>query len=236
MQQRKQVDTKVQGTERKNADLDSEVWVKKWVDYSSKYGLGYFLSNSATGVFFNDSTKIVLDPNGYHFDYMERRSIDKQDIGKEYTLTEYPKELQKKVTLLQHFRSYLEGSDKSKTAEESKNQMMPPKQEDNANKEYPPTKKTVTDIVYVKKWMRTRHAIMFRLSNKVVQVNFQDHTEIMLSSETKIVTYVNKKGERSTYALSSAMDSANLEMVKRLKYTKDILTHMLNSNNNQAKP
>lgn len=80
--------------------------------------------------------------------------------------------------------------------------------------------------------MRTRHAIMFRLSNKVVQVNFQDHTEIMLSSETKIVTYVNKRGERTTYPLGSAMDSANLEMVKRLKYTKDILTHMLNQNNN----
>jgi hypothetical protein len=78
--------------------------------------------------------------------------------------------------------------------------------------------------------MRTRHAIMFRLSNKVVQVNFQDHTEIMLSSETKIVTYVNKRGERTTYPLGSAMDSANLEMVKRLKYTKDILTHMLNQN------
>jgi hypothetical protein len=71
---------------------------------------------------------------------------------------------------------------------------------------------------------------MFRLSNKVVQVNFQDHTEIMLSSETKVVTYVNKRGERSTYPLSSAMESANLEMVKRLKYTKDILTHMLNQN------
>ena len=26
------------------------------------------------------------------------------------------------------------------------------------------------------------------------------------------------------------MESANLEMVKRLKYTKDILTHMLNQN------
>lgn len=78
--------------------------------------------------------------------------------------------------------------------------------------------------------MRTRHAIMFRLSNKVVQVNFQDHTEIMLSSETKVVTYVNKRGERSTYPLNSAMESANLEMVKRLKYTKDILTHMLNQN------
>ena len=93
-----------------------------------------------------------------------------------------------------------------------------------------PSARKVTDVVYVKKWMRTRHAIMFRLSNKVVQVNFQDHTEIMLSSETKVVTYVNKKGERSTYPLNSAMESANLEMVKRLKYTKDILTHMLNAN------
>jgi len=52
----------------------------------------------------------------------------------------------------------------------------------------------------------------------------------MLSSETKVVTYVNKQGERSTYPLNSAMESANLEMVKRLKYTKDILTHMLNAN------
>jgi hypothetical protein len=58
----------------------------------------------------------------------------------------------------------------------------------------------------------------------------------MLSSETKVVTYVNKKGERSTYPLSSAMESANTEMVKRLKYTKDILTHMLNANTNTAKP
>jgi len=56
---------------------EAEVWVKKWVDYSTKYGLGYYLSNEATGVFFNDSTKIVLDPNGHHIDYMERRSSDR---------------------------------------------------------------------------------------------------------------------------------------------------------------
>jgi hypothetical protein len=73
--------------------LETEVWVKKWVDYSSKYGLGYYLSNEVTGVFFNDSTKIVLDPNGYHFDYFERRSSDRQDIGRECNLQDYPKEL-----------------------------------------------------------------------------------------------------------------------------------------------
>ena len=50
---------------------------------------------------------------------------------------------------------------------------------------------------YVKKWMKTKHAIMFRLSNKIVQVNFTDRTEIILSSEQKLVTYINLKGERS---------------------------------------
>ena len=30
--------------------------------------------------------------------------------------------------------------------------------------------------------------------------------------------------------LSQALDSNNQEMTKRLKYTKDILTHMLNNN------
>lgn len=79
--------------------------------------------------------------------------------------------------------------------------------------------------------MRTKHAIMFRLSNKIVQVNFQDHTEILLNSESRLVTYVNKKGERSTMPLNLALESSNAEMTKRLKYTKDILTHMLNNNN-----
>ena len=50
-----------------------------------------------------------------------------------------------------------------------------------------------------------------------------------------MVTYVNKKGERSTLPLNQALESNNAEMTKRLKYTKDILTHMLNNNNKDPK-
>ena len=146
-----------------------------------------------------------------HFDYIERRPADKQDIMTSHTLVKYPKELQKKVTLLQHFRSYLEGEGAKKEVKEDGIQ------------------RKIANPVYVKKWMRTKHAIMFRLSNKIVQVNFQDHTEIILSSESKEVTYVNKKGERLTYPLTTALESTDSEMSKRLKYTKDILTHMLSS-------
>ena len=76
---------------------------------------------------------------------------------------------------------------------------------------------------------------MFRLSNKIVQVNFQDHTEIILSSESRMVTYVNKKGERNTYPLATALESTNLEMTKRLKYTKEILSSMLSNPKQQDK-
>lgn len=200
-------------TSQKNTK-STEVFVKKWVDYSSKYGLGYLLSNGATGVFFNDSSKIVLEPKGSAFEYMERRPSDKQDIVTSHTLSDYPKELQKKVTLLQHFRSYLEGDNKT----------------DSEANQYTEEELKKMGTVYVKKWMKTKHAIMFRLSNKIVQVNFTDKTEIILSSENKIVTYVNKKGERSNYPLASALESSNTEMAKRLKYTKEILTHMLNNN------
>ena len=86
-----------------------DTWVKKWVDYSSKYGLGYLLSNGFSGVFFNDSSKIILNPTTNQFNYIERRMTDKQEIISTHTMNEYPKELQKKVTLLHHFKNYLEG-------------------------------------------------------------------------------------------------------------------------------
>ncbi|CAK94360.1 unnamed protein product (macronuclear) [Paramecium tetraurelia] len=199
----------------KQNQAKSEVYVKKWVDYSSRYGLGYLLSNGAIGVFFNDSTKIVLDTKTFKFDYMERKGQDRQDICETYNLNTYnldiyPQDLRKKVTLLQHFRDYLEPEPQTAASEENETK----------------------SLVYVKKWMKTRHAIMFRLSNKIVQVNFTDKTEIILSSEHKMVTYVNKNGDRSHYPLATALDSQNTEMSKRLKYTKEILTHMLNSGQN----
>jgi polo-like kinase 1 len=46
------------------------------------------------------------------FDYIERKNTDKQDTVVSYTIEEYPKDLQKKITLLHHFRGYLEADAK----------------------------------------------------------------------------------------------------------------------------
>ena len=42
---------------------------------------------------------------------MERRSKDKVDIVTQHTFANYPSQLKKKVILLEHFNSYLDGID-----------------------------------------------------------------------------------------------------------------------------
>jgi polo-like kinase 1 len=78
--------------------------VKKWIDYSSKYGIGYILSNQSYGVFFNDSTKI-LSLKEEEFYYIEK--MDREDIYKKYSFKDYPDKLKKKVSLYIHFKGYL---------------------------------------------------------------------------------------------------------------------------------
>mmetsp|Transcript_30482 Transcript_30482/g.30134 ORF Transcript_30482/g.30134 Transcript_30482/m.30134 type:complete len:256 (+) Transcript_30482:659-1426(+) len=92
----------------RNSDNGPEIYVKKWVDYSTKYGLGYLLSDGAIGVCFNDSTKIILLPAGKRFNYVTRQGPERQDVMTCYSLADYPAALQKKLTLLQHFKSYLD--------------------------------------------------------------------------------------------------------------------------------
>jgi polo-like kinase 1 len=101
--------------------------VVQFVDFSSKYGLGYKLSNGSYGVLFNDSTKIIMHPNMFHFDYIERNKSSSvssskndenaQDIISQYNFFEFPENINKKVVLLQHFKSYLDGNQKFKPIE-----------------------------------------------------------------------------------------------------------------------
>lgn len=211
----------------------SPVWVSRYVDYTSKYGLGFLLNDGSSGVYFNDSTKIVLAPDGDIFQYIERRkaSSSQKQPDQEveptvhiYSLTSYPDHLQKKVTLLQHFRNYLKEQQQKEGG--SENTLLKPARVV-SKMEVENSTNSVSPYVYLKKWVRTRHAILFRLSNSTVQVVFYDHTEVLLSSEARLVTYVDKTGERTTYPIHEITKNPNGEVGKRLKYAKDILHQLI---------
>ncbi len=138
-----------------------------------------------------------------------------EQIPEQHTLTEFPETLQKKVTLLKHFRNYL---------------IEQHKRDDNSDgmgREYDGEGEPT---VFLKKWVRTKHAILFRLSNQTVQVVFYDHTEILLSSEARVVTYVNKRRERETYYLEDIMNAIeHNDIKKRLKYAEGILQQLIST-------
>lgn len=177
-------------------------------------------SNDSSGVYFNDSTKSVLEAKGDVFQYIDRKkaSVDSprrsEPIVTTHSLEQFPEDLQKKVTLLKHFRSYL--IEQQSKAEES--DWFPPSSKANPN---------VEQMVYLKKWVRTKHAIFFRLSDQTVQIVFYDHTEVLLTPDERHITYVDKNKNRNTYFLTDELVGSNAEIAKRLKYTKDILVQLV---------
>jgi polo-like kinase 1 len=214
-------------------------WVTRYVDYTSKYGLGFLLNDGSAGVYFNDSTKVVLSPTDDVFEYIERRKSDGDRRGdhvrERHTLTNYPTALQKKVILLKHFRNYLVEQSKRSDIEGGTAAEGGGAEPLVLNEEAITGAGIMDDeedgqLVYLKKWVRTRHAILFRLSNKTVQVVFFDHTEILLSASAHAVTYVDKTRQRSTHSLQSVMGSGGrADIAKRLKYTRDILKQLISS-------
>lgn len=82
------------------------VYVRKWIDYSSKYGIGYSLTNGSCGVYFNDSSKMLAYSQD-QFYYIDK--VSKEDVCKKYSFVDFPAELKKKVSLFGHFKGYLYG-------------------------------------------------------------------------------------------------------------------------------
>ena len=220
----------------------AEVLVNNWVDYSSKYGIGYMLSNGLLGVYFNDCTKLIFNPRTNKISFIERKVTLGKDMMYTFGINETPKELQKKMLIFQQFKKYFEEenpekSEKEKEAKSAKklNKKAKTMREKGEKKE---AKKDIKkeekepekegDSVFLRKWMKTNQAIIFRLSNKTIQVIFKDHTEIILFNDN--VSYKDKNKITKTFKIEEAVNSSNFEMNKRIKYVQNIFTKIMSVN------
>jgi polo-like kinase 1 len=206
----KGADAAMPAPEIKRDEINSGLWITKWVDYSNKYGLGYQLSDESVGVLFNDSTKMILNYDGKTVEFVARE----KDGGKttRMTLEDFPAEYKKKITLLKYFNNYmtehlLRGGGDMVKGRVGGSDGMP----------------------YVKKWLRTKHAIVFRLSNNIVQINFFDHTKFILNATGGVATYINKQKVAKTYRLNDLCKSTwrgHGVIMERLAYARDVVGFM----------
>ncbi len=188
------------------------VWIQRWGDYSAKYGLAYQYNTGAFGAYFNDATSMVLDADGQRVEYAERQKG--REVKESFCVDTHPEELKKKVNLLQYFTNYLPGRapavgvvvDAAAAAARAVGQ---------------PT-------VYVRKWLKTRHAVFFRLTDNTLQVHYNDNTGIILSGKGGVITFIDKKNQMITLWLADmARHEHSQSIASRLAYIRDMLKSLI---------
>lgn len=89
----------------------------------------------------------------------------------------------------------------------------------------------VPGLPVVRKWLRTKHAIVFRLTVGAVQINFFDHTKIIVNEPQDTVTYIDKAGSIATFSLADIACSRHPsieDLASRLSYASDVVGHLVN--------
>ena len=190
-------------TKNKNCD---NIVVLKFIDLSSKCGIGYILSNGDIGAYFNDRTKLILIKSTLNIIYIDsKENMIKIDLDDKNNINF---DIIQKVKVLSFFNK--------KFIKNKRN-----KNESNLNPMY--DKQTID--VYVIKWAKTKKASFFLLSNKEVQVIFTDKTQVIFNMKNKTVLYINHL-KQYFYEDMKLNDFSSFEMTIRVLYAKKILTKL----------
>ncbi|XP_059108402.1 serine/threonine-protein kinase PLK1-like [Peromyscus eremicus] len=196
-------------------------WVSQWVDQSMKYGLGYRLCDNSTGALFSNSTCLVLYNDGDSLQYIDHDGMESYP-----TMSSHPDSLMKKVTLLQHFRSYMNEHLQKAGANMKAGAKTTPREGDE-----------LARLPYLKKWLRTSRAIVLHLSNGTMQINFfQDHTKLILCPMMAAVTCISKNQDFHTYCLSLLEEYGCCEELGRqLCYAHTMVDRLLSSKSTSSR-
>ncbi|CAK9798983.1 Serine/threonine-protein kinase polo [Anthophora quadrimaculata] len=184
------------------------VWISKWVDYSDKYGFGYQLSDDGVGVMYNDGTRLIMLANCYNIHYINREGNEFY-----YTVREYLPELEKKMKLMNFFlkymREYLMKAGSSVAVKPSD---------------------AMSRIPYIHQWFRTQSAVVMQLTNGTVQINFLDHTKIIMCPLMAAVTYIDTEKNFRTYKFQTILENGCCKgLARNLAYAYEKLVLMLSN-------
>lgn len=130
-----------------------KVFVVSWLDYCAKYGMGFVMTDGTVCVHFNDSSSLVLAPDKQFFDHIAPDADRTHENRRNYPIDQYPSDLKTKVYLLHQFEKYM------------LDRLVGSHQYTYVDKE------RTRGMVYIEKYLRMKHVILFRLSNGLLQVS-----------------------------------------------------------------
>lgn len=194
--------------------------ITKVFDYSNKFGILYFVNNTHIGVVFNDFSNIIKTmnksknntsfPNTKTFDYIyiDKNAKTSQNFD-EIALENFLSSKKTSRQIIQKFELF--------------KQVVKQHQNDFSNIQSKSTFSDNNTLFFVRKFMITKAGIVFRLSNKILQIMMNDKTFLCFTTEKNSFDYINTKGEETEYYIEKVMNSEDLELIKKIRLAKNIL-------------
>ncbi|PUU73264.1 hypothetical protein B9Z19DRAFT_1035320 [Tuber borchii] len=219
----------------RRGESNKHVFITKWVDYTNKYGVAYILTDGTCTAMFNDNTSFVVDSIGgervefitqsYASDSSQdtvyRRLQTKMEVLNEKKRTS--KGLARKMQMWKRFKNYM------KTDLETVEQWSV--ERDSVIRE-PTVGGDDYGMLFVTHYTRLKRCALFRFSDGSFQLNFIDHTKLIVSSGGRTIRMITKAHELIVMSLEDThqevFTSKNRGLLdfgvrEKLNYLVDIL-------------
>ena len=210
--------------------------ISKYFDYSSKFGFVYFINNTHIGICFNDYSNII-------------KSVP-ESIKEQSEYLYYEKDGQPYTPLnSKELENYLKNENTSRDIKkkfEIFERIVEKHQKDfdkirDLKKDYIPinynnNNEATNKIFFIKKFLISKNAVLFRLSNKLIQIFFNDDTEVSFSTETTKFLYINHDGMEINRDIQDAINGNDKDLINKIKISKNLLIYFVKTHKSKKVP
>ena len=140
----------------------------------------------------------------YYFQESNSGGAHRQLLRTRHRLDDFPPELNKKVTIIKHFQSYLYKSSPGPTSDP-----------------------VGAPMEIVTKYAKIKDHLLFRLSNRIIQASFADGTNLVVAQEGHVITYIDEESNQHTVLTQTLVSETenNHPILEKVI----LLRHMLDS-------
>jgi serine/threonine protein kinase len=212
---------------KKNDINDIKIYVKIYLNYNERFGVGYLLNNGDTGVYFKDDTILLLNKEQDNYFY-----INKDKSENFYTKDNIPEIIGKKIKILNGFIKYFENHKTEKGQENIKTEEKESAKTEEKEKTKKEDKKE--KYIYAKNVIIDKKCIILKLINEVEHIFFADNVEIIMSRNENILTYIEKDKTKTNLNLNQAINNPCRELHRRIKYIQYVNIDYLSKKINKS--
>ena len=208
--------------------------ISKYFDYSFKFGYVYFINNSHFGICFNDFTNIVKT---YPYSKGENEYLYYDKDGNlclsllNSQLNDYLKDNSTSKDMVKKFEIFERINKKHKSQFD---EML--KKKDEFIPFYFSSKDGEKNSIFIKRFLSSSNCVLFRLNNKLIQIFFNDDTELNFNTESSNFLYIDKNKNEINRDIQDVVNIKDIDLNNKINISKNLLIYFVKKHKSKKLP